>query len=45
MVHNNLALAYWKAGRLVDAKASLARAEELGFPVHPQFKADLHGAS
>lgn len=45
MVYNNLALAYWRAGRLDDAKASLAKAEELGFPVNPQFKADLAAAS
>ncbi len=41
MVHNNLAVAYMKQGRIDDAWAELTRAEELGFPVNPQFKADL----
>lgn len=45
MVYNNLALAYWQGGRLDDAMASLAKAEELGFPVNPQFKADLAAAA
>ena len=40
-IHNNLAVAYWTAGRLADAKASLMRAEKLGFKVNPRFKADL----
>jgi len=45
MVHNNLAVAYWKKGRLDDAKKELARAKEMGFPVNPQFVADLEKAS
>jgi tetratricopeptide (TPR) repeat protein len=40
-VYNNLALAYWKTGQIDKAQASLARAEELGLRVNPQFKADL----
>lgn len=44
MVYNNLALAYWRQGRLDEALASLARAEKLGFPVNPQFRADLEQA-
>jgi tetratricopeptide (TPR) repeat protein len=38
---NNLAVAYWKQGRLDDAQASLARADALGFKVNPSFRADL----
>jgi tetratricopeptide (TPR) repeat protein len=41
LVYNNLAVAYWKKGRLDRALESLARAEQLGLPVNPQFKADL----
>lgn len=44
MVHNNLALIYMQMGRLDAAKESLARAEELGFPVNPRFKQDLDEA-
>lgn len=44
VVHNNLALVYMMAGRLEAAKESLDRAEELGFPVNPQFKNDLDKA-
>jgi tetratricopeptide (TPR) repeat protein len=44
MVYNNLALAYMQEGRLEVAKESLDKAEELGFPVNPQFKADLDKA-
>ncbi len=40
-LHNNLAVAYWKAGRLDDAWASLRRAEAVGFKVNPNFRADL----
>jgi tetratricopeptide (TPR) repeat protein len=43
-IHNNLAVAYWMVGRLADAKASLKRAEDLGFKVNPRFKADLETA-
>jgi Flp pilus assembly protein TadD len=45
MVHNNLAVAYWKTGQFDAAKQALARATELGFPVNPQFKADLEKAA
>ena len=45
MVQNNLTVAYWKKGRFDDAKRALARAQELGFPVNPQFKTDLEQAS
>jgi tetratricopeptide (TPR) repeat protein len=37
-VYNNLALAYWKLGKKPEAQAALARAEELGVTVHPEFK-------
>ena len=39
--HNNIALAYWRSGRVEDARESLVRAEALGFDVNPKFKADL----
>lgn len=45
MVYNNLALAYWQGGRLDEAETSLKKAEELGFPVNPQFKTDLAAAA
>lgn len=38
---NNLAVAYWMAGRLDDARASLSKADALGFKVNPNFRADL----
>lgn len=41
MVYNNLALAYMQTGKLDEAMTNLAKAEELGFSVNPQFKADL----
>lgn len=44
MVHNNLAFAYFQQGKIDEARTELALAEELGFPVHPQFKADLEKA-
>ena len=44
MVYNNLALAYWQQNKLDEARASLATAEELGFPVNPQFKKDVQQA-
>jgi Tfp pilus assembly protein PilF len=44
-LHNNLAVAYWKAGRFDDAWASLKRAEALGFKVNPSFRADLEKAA
>jgi tetratricopeptide (TPR) repeat protein len=37
-VFNNLALAYWKLGKREQAQQCLARAEELGVTVHPDFK-------
>jgi tetratricopeptide (TPR) repeat protein len=39
--HNNVALAYWRVGRVEDARKSLVHAEALGFDVNPKFKADL----
>lgn len=39
--YNNLAVAYWKKGRLQDAQSSLARADRLGFKVNPRFRDDL----
>jgi tetratricopeptide (TPR) repeat protein len=44
MVHNNLALAYWRQGKIDRALASLDQAERLGFAVNPQFRADLAAA-
>ena len=41
LVYNNLAVAYWKQGNIDQARESLARAERLGLPVNPSFKADL----
>ena len=41
LVYNNLAVAYWKKGELDRAIGSLSRAERLGLPVNPAFKADL----
>lgn len=41
MVHNNLAIALAQAGEVDRARTHLARAEELGFAVNPQFKAEL----
>jgi tetratricopeptide (TPR) repeat protein len=41
LVYNNLAVAYWKKGRLDRAVDSLSRAERLGLPVNPAFKSDL----
>jgi tetratricopeptide (TPR) repeat protein len=43
-LQNNLAVAYWKTGRIDDAWASLRRAEALGFKVNPSFRADLERA-
>ena len=44
LVENNLAVAYWKSGRLDDARAAMERAEKLGFKVNPNFRADLERA-
>jgi len=41
LVHNNLAHAYVRMERFEAARESLAKAEELGFPVDPLFKRDL----
>jgi tetratricopeptide (TPR) repeat protein len=43
-VHNNLAIAYFKEGRIDEALASLDRAENLGLEVNPQFRAELSAA-
>lgn len=40
-VHNNLAVAYWQAGRLEEAQSEVVKVEESGMSVNPQFKADL----
>ncbi|MBP7147952.1 MAG: tetratricopeptide repeat protein [Acidobacteria bacterium] len=42
---NNLAVAYWKQGRVEQARAALAQAEQLGATVNPQFKSDLERAA
>lgn len=42
--HNNLAVIYLMTGRLDEAEASMKRAEQNGFRVHPQFKDDLKAA-
>jgi tetratricopeptide (TPR) repeat protein len=44
MVYNNLALVYMQLGRLEHARKNMAKAEDLGFPVNPQFKQDLERA-
>ena len=44
LVENNLAVAYWKSGRLEEAQAAMNRAEALGFKVNPNFRADLERA-
>ena len=41
---NNLALAYWRVGRLDDARRRLAKAEQLGIPVNARFKEVLERA-
>ena len=41
--HHQLALGYWKAGRIAEASRSLARAKELGFEVHPALAVQLAG--
>lgn len=45
MIHNNLAVTYWKAGRFADAQTEVQTAERLGFPVNPKMKEDLAKAS
>ncbi len=44
-VYNNLAFAYWKRGRVSEAREALAKAEELGVPVNPEFKQRLAEAT
>lgn len=39
--HNNLAVIYMLTGRYKDARAAIHSAEQAGFQVPPQFKADL----
>jgi tetratricopeptide (TPR) repeat protein len=41
LAYNNLAVAYWKRGRVDLAMDSLDRAERLGLAVNPRFRADL----
>lgn len=45
LVRINLTVLYWKKGRFDEARKSLARAEELGYPVKPQMKVDLEKAA
>ncbi len=45
MVHNNLALAYWKKGNPKRGLEELEVAEKLGFPVNPKMRADLEKAA
>lgn len=40
-VYNNLALAFFRVGRLPQAREYAAEAERRGFALHPQFKRDL----
>jgi tetratricopeptide (TPR) repeat protein len=42
--YNNLAVALWKAGRVSEARACVARAEALGVVTNPAFKSDLDRA-
>jgi tetratricopeptide (TPR) repeat protein len=44
-VHNNLALAYYRQGRLEQARGSVLRAESLGLVVDPRLKADVGRAA
>jgi tetratricopeptide (TPR) repeat protein len=41
LAENNLAVAYWMAGRFAEAQAAMRRSELLGFKVNPSFRADL----
>jgi tetratricopeptide (TPR) repeat protein len=45
LVHNNLAVLYYKAGRIEDARRAVAAAEALGMTVHPDLKADIERAA
>lgn len=42
--YHNLAVAYWRAGRVEDAMNSLNRAKELGATVNPNLESDLRKA-
>jgi tetratricopeptide (TPR) repeat protein len=41
LVHNNLAVAYWKKGRIDDALEEIDRAQRLGLEVHPNLRVDI----
>lgn len=41
LAHHNLAVSFWKAGELDNARAHLDRAEELGLPVNPELRAQM----
>lgn len=45
LVRNNLALGYMRLGRAAEALDSLKTAEDLGFPVNPQMKAEIEKAA
>jgi len=42
--YNNLAVAFWKRGRVAQARACVTRAEALGIAPNPDFKKDLERA-
>lgn len=42
-VNRSLAVAYWKAGNLAEARAAVARCTELGVPMDPEFLKELGG--
>ena len=41
LVYNNLAVAYWRKGRVDEALEAVERAESLGLVVHPNLKSDI----
>ncbi|MBP7147953.1 MAG: tetratricopeptide repeat protein [Acidobacteria bacterium] len=41
MIHNNLAVGYWKQGRLEAAAAALRQARQLGYRVSPELQAGI----
>jgi len=45
LVRNNLALGYMRLGKADRALENIRKAEELGFPVNPQLKADIEKAA
>jgi tetratricopeptide (TPR) repeat protein len=45
LVRNNLAVLYYKAGRIEDARRAVAEAEALGMKVNPGLKADIERAA